>query len=89
MMVNLIFIYKKNLFKFKIEIYHVFIKVITKNKCNNKYLSDKFPDLHFENWLNIMTLDSKVVETLLIICTNRNIEQCHPIFISMNINYKR
>lgn len=47
--VNLIPIYKKDLFDIKIEIYHQIIRLFLKDTYNNKYLLKKFPDLHFEN----------------------------------------
>lgn len=47
--VNLISIYKKDLFDVKIEIYYQTMRIITKSKYNNKYSLDKFLNLHFEN----------------------------------------
>lgn len=47
--VSFIFIYKKNLINTKIEIYYQTMKVITKNKYNNKHLLDNFPSLYFKN----------------------------------------
>lgn len=48
-MIGLILIHKDDLFDVKIEIYYQTIRLITKNKCNKKCLSDKFPGLRFEN----------------------------------------
>lgn len=49
------------------------MEIITKNKCNKKYLLNKFPGLSFENWLDIITLESTAIESLLIMCPNKNI----------------
>lgn len=48
-MVGHISIYKDNSFDIKIKIYYQIIGVISKNKYNKRYLSDKFLGLHFEN----------------------------------------
>lgn len=68
-MVGFILIHKKDLFNIKMEIYYQTIRVITKNKSNNRYSLDKFPGFFFENWPNITIWDSMAVENPLIICT--------------------
>lgn len=49
MMVGFIPIHKEDSFDMKIEIYHRTMRVITKSRCNNRHLSDKFPSLRFRN----------------------------------------
>lgn len=44
-----------------------------KNTYNNKYLLDKFLDLHFENWPDIIVLEKVVVKSFLMIYINRNV----------------
>ena len=87
-MVSLITIHKKDLFNVKIEIYHQKIRVITKNKCNNKYSSNKFPGLYFENWLDIIALESATVEGLLMMCTDENVWKYHLIIANKSVDYK-
>lgn len=48
-MIGFIFIYRKKLFDIKIKIYYQIIRVIIKNKSNNRYLSNKFLSLYFTN----------------------------------------
>lgn len=73
MIVGLIPIYKGDLFHVKMKIYYQIIGVITKNKCNKRYSSDKFPGLPFENSLEIMVLESMELEGILMIYKNENI----------------
>lgn len=72
-MVGLIFIYKRDLFNVKIEIYYQTIRIITKNKCNNRYLLNKSPDLNFANLPDIIALQSTVVDSILIMYINENV----------------
>ena len=88
-MVGLIPIHKEDLFDIKIEIYYQTIGVITKDKCRNKHLSDKFLDLHFWNWPDITALESAIIKYLLIICANENVWQYHAIVIGISVNYKK
>ena len=81
-------IHKRDLFDVKMEIYHRTMGVITKDKCNNRHSSDKFPSLHFENWQDIIALKSVVGKGLLIMCADRNVWQCHPIIAGMSVDYK-
>lgn len=70
-MIVLISIQKRYLFNVKIKIYHQTMRVITKKKCNNKYLLKKFPDLYFEKRLYIITLKSTIIKGLSIMYANR------------------
>lgn len=63
--------------------------VITKSKYNNRYLLDKFPDLRFENELDIIVLENTVVENLLIIYADRNIQCCNFIVAGISVNYEK
>lgn len=73
MIIGLICTYKRDLFNLKLEIYYQTVEVITKNKCSNRCLLDKFPSLYFENWTDIIISESAVVMSLLIMCANKNV----------------
>lgn len=62
--------------------------VITKSKYNNRYLLDKFPNLRFENKLDIIVLENTVVEDLLIIYADGNIQCCNSIVTGISVNYE-
>lgn len=47
------------------------MRVITQNKCNNRYLLDKFLNLYFKNQSDIIVLKSVIIKSLLIIYTNK------------------
>lgn len=63
-MIRLINIYKKDLFDNKIKIYHEIIKIITKSKCNEKYLLNKYLGLCFQNQLDLIVLENIIVKIL-------------------------
>ena len=88
MMVGLIPIHKGDSFDVKMEIYHQTMGVITKGKCNNRHSSDKFPGLRFENWPDIIALESAAIESLLIMCADGNVWQCHPIVAGISVDYE-
>lgn len=73
MIVGFIFIYIKDLFNIKIQIYYQIIKVISKNKCNNRYSLNKFPNLGFKYQPDIIALENVIVENLLILYADNNI----------------
>lgn len=66
-------IYKRDLFNVIIEIYYQTIRVIIKDKFNNRYSSNKFLGLRFKNWSDIIALESAKIENVLIICVDGNI----------------
>ena len=87
-MVGLISIHKGDSFDVKMEIYYQTMGVITKGKCNNRHSLDKFPGLRFENWPDIIALESAVVEGLLMMCADGNVRQCHTIVAGMSVDYE-
>lgn len=89
MMIGFILIYKDDSFDIKMEIYYQIIGVNTKNKCNKRHPSDKISGLLFQNWPNLIILESVTVENLLMMCEDGNVWQCHPSIASMSVNYKK
>lgn len=65
------------------------MEVITKNKWNNRYSLDKFSDLRFSYWPNIIVLENAIVKGLLIICANKKFWQYYSIIVSINIDYEK
>lgn len=75
-------IYKEEFFNVKIEIYYQTIRVITKYKSNYTILQKKV-------WPNLTALEKLEIKNLLIICTNKNIQQCYFAIVAINIDYKK
>ena len=82
MMVGLIFIYKKDFLKVKMEIYYQTIGVI--KKCKSKCHV-----LHKVIWPNIKALEKMAIKGLLIMYLDGNVQKCHPIIVGISIDYKK
>lgn len=72
-MISIISIYKKDLLNIKIEIYHQIMGVITKSQYSNRCLLNKFPELQFKNFMDIIALKNIAIENLFIMCANGNV----------------
>lgn len=79
MKVGFISIYKSDLLGVKIEIYYQTMRVITKDTYNHRQINiiNKFwffcLALGALNWLNIIALEIVVIESLLMMCIDRNV----------------
>ena len=95
MMVGFIRTHKVNLLIVKTEIYYQIIGIIIKGVYNHRPTN-----ITNEDWflflalgtlgcLYIIALETVVIESILIICIDRNIWQCHLIIGGMSVDYKQ
>ncbi len=81
MIVGLILIHKRDSFNVKMEIYHKTTGVIIKCKSKCHVLRKVIR-------LNVTELEKAAIESLLMMCADGNMRQCHPIIAGMSVDYK-